>query len=79
MGPQTIVPAHGSIGDGSLIQTLRTIMSGIVTRTRELKADGQTADQIAMTLQMEFQQQHPMWPRANGVAAIARVAYDNAP
>ena len=79
MGPQTIVPAHGPIGDGSLIPTLRTIMNGIVTRTRELKADGQTADQIAMTLQMEFQQQHPMWARANGVAAIARVAYDDAP
>lgn len=78
MGPRTIVPAHGPIGDGSLIPTLRTIMNGIVTRTRELKAAGQTADQIAMTLQMEFQQKHPMWARANGVAAIARVAYDDA-
>lgn len=75
MGPRTIVPAHGPIGDGSLIPTLRTIMNGIVTRTRELKAAGQTADQIAMTLQMEFQQTYPMWARANGVAAIARVAY----
>ena len=79
MGPRTIVPAHGPIGDGSLIPTLRTIMNGIVTRTHEWKADGQTADQIAMTLQAEFQQEHPMWARANGVAAIARVAYDNAP
>jgi len=78
MGPRTIVPAHGPIGDGSLIPTLRTIMNGIVTRTRELKAAGQTPDQIAMTLQMEFQQKHPTWARANGVAAIARVAYDDA-
>jgi glyoxylase-like metal-dependent hydrolase (beta-lactamase superfamily II) len=79
MDPQSIVPAHGPIGDGSLIQTLRTLMNGIVTGTRELKADGQTADQVAMTLQTEFEQQHPTWARANGVAAIARVAYDDAP
>ena len=79
MDPQSIVPAHGPIGDGSLIQTLRTIMNGIVTDTRELKANGQTADQIAMALQTEFEQEHPTWARANGVAAIARVAFDSAP
>ena len=75
MGPRTIVPAHGPIGDGTLIPTLRTIMNGVIARTRELKAAGQTADQIAMTLQTEFQQKYPTWARANGVAAIARLAY----
>jgi glyoxylase-like metal-dependent hydrolase (beta-lactamase superfamily II) len=79
MGPGSIVPAHGPIGDASLIPTLRALMNGIVARTREMKAVGQTADQIAGTLQMEFQQEHPTWARANGVAAIARVAYADAP
>jgi glyoxylase-like metal-dependent hydrolase (beta-lactamase superfamily II) len=78
MRPKTIVPAHGPIGDGSLITTLRTIMNGIVARTRQLKATGQTADQIAPALQAEFEQKHPGWARANGVAAVARVAYNDA-
>ena len=79
MRPKTIVPAHGPIGDGSLIPGLRTIMQGIVARARELKAQGRTADEAATTLQADFQAKYPTWARANGVAAIARVAYTEAP
>jgi glyoxylase-like metal-dependent hydrolase (beta-lactamase superfamily II) len=79
MGPRTIVPAHGAVGDGSLIPTQRTVMLEIRSRARALKAQGRSADETAETVQMELQARHPAWPRANGVAALARAAYAEAP
>ena len=79
MGPTTIVPAHGAVGEGSIIATNRAIMLGVQARARELKAEGRSADDTAATVQMEFQAQHPDWPRGNGLAAAARAAYAEAP
>jgi glyoxylase-like metal-dependent hydrolase (beta-lactamase superfamily II) len=76
--PQTIVPAHGEVGPGTIIETNRTIMQGVQARARALKADGRTADEVASTVQAELQAQHPGWPRANGLAAAARSAYSEA-
>ena len=76
--PQTIVPAHGEVGPGTIIATNRTIMQGVQTRARALKAEGRSADDAAKTVQAEFQAQHPEWPRANGLAAAARSAYAEA-
>jgi glyoxylase-like metal-dependent hydrolase (beta-lactamase superfamily II) len=73
--PQTVVPSHGEVGSGSIIATNRTIMQGVQVRTRALKAEGRTADEVAKTVQAEFRAQHPEWPRANGLAAAARAAY----
>jgi glyoxylase-like metal-dependent hydrolase (beta-lactamase superfamily II) len=79
MKPRTIVPAHGAVGDGSLIPTQRTIMQGIQTRVRELKGQGRSADEAAAVVQKEFQAKYPTWGRTNGVAAVARLAYADTP
>jgi glyoxylase-like metal-dependent hydrolase (beta-lactamase superfamily II) len=79
MRPRVIVPAHGAVGDGSLVAANRAIMQGVQTRARDLKAQGYSSDDTAMTVQKEFQAKHPEWPRANGLAAAARVAYAEAP
>lgn len=79
MKPSTIVPAHGDIGPGTILATQQTIVQGIQTRARELKAQGRSADDTATAVQMEFQAQQPTWPRANGIAALARSAYAEAP
>ena len=79
MKPRTIVPAHGAVGDGSLIAACRAIMLEVQNRARELKAQGRTADETAATVQQEMQAKHPQWPRANGVGAAARAAYAEAP
>ncbi|HET7217058.1 MAG TPA: MBL fold metallo-hydrolase [Vicinamibacterales bacterium] len=76
--PQTIVPAHGEVGPGTLIAANRSIMQAVQTRARALKAEGRTADEAAKTVQAELQAQHPEWPRANGLAAAARAAYAEA-
>jgi glyoxylase-like metal-dependent hydrolase (beta-lactamase superfamily II) len=73
--PQTIVPAHGEVGPGTIIATNRTIMQAVQTRARALKAEGKSADEVATAVQNEFTAQHPGWPRGNGVANAARSAY----
>ena len=75
MKPRTIVPAHGPVGDGTLIPAQRAVMQTIQTRVRELKAQGRSADETAATIQKELQATHPTWGRANGVAGAARAAY----
>jgi glyoxylase-like metal-dependent hydrolase (beta-lactamase superfamily II) len=79
MAPRTIVPAHGEVGTGALGGVNRAFMQEIQTRARALKAQGQTIDAVAMTVQMEQVARHPMWARANGVAAAARAAFNEAP
>jgi glyoxylase-like metal-dependent hydrolase (beta-lactamase superfamily II) len=74
--PQTIVPAHGAVGPGTLLAANRTVMQAIRDRALALKAQGRSADETASTVQAELVAQHPDWPRANGVAAAARSAYN---
>lgn len=76
--PKTIVPAHGEVGAGTLIGANRAIMQTVQSRTRALKGEGRTADDVAKAVQAELQAQHPDWPRANGLAAAARAAYAEA-
>jgi glyoxylase-like metal-dependent hydrolase (beta-lactamase superfamily II) len=79
MHPTTIVPAHGPIGDGSLIPTLRVVMQAIQARVRELKAQGKSIDEVATTVQMELTAKYPGFARANGAGGAARAAYAEAP
>jgi glyoxylase-like metal-dependent hydrolase (beta-lactamase superfamily II) len=79
MKPTTVVPSHGGVGTGSLIPANRSIVGTVQTRARELKAQGRSADEAAMILQQELQAAHPGWPRANGIQALARSAFAEAP
>jgi glyoxylase-like metal-dependent hydrolase (beta-lactamase superfamily II) len=51
--PVVIVPAHGPVGDGSLIAQQRAVFEGLQARVRELKAQGKTADEAATMLYAE--------------------------
>ena len=79
MRPTVVVPAHGPIGDGSLIPTNRAFMQEIQARARALKAEGRTAEEAATTVQQEMQAKHPAFARINGVAGATRAAYAEAP
>jgi glyoxylase-like metal-dependent hydrolase (beta-lactamase superfamily II) len=76
--PKVIVPAHGAVGEGSIIGVNRGIMQGVQSRARTLKAEGRAADEAAAVIAKEFQSQHPEWPRANGLVWAARSAYAEA-
>lgn len=74
--PQVIVPAHGAVGTGVLIAANREFMTAIKTRALALKAQGRSIDDAAAAVQAELVALHPNWPRANGLAAAARSAYN---
>ena len=75
MRPTTIVPSHGAVGEGSIIAANRAIMRDIQARVRELKAQGQSADEAATTVQSRVSgqasrlasRQRPRRDRALGV------------
>jgi glyoxylase-like metal-dependent hydrolase (beta-lactamase superfamily II) len=79
MGPQVIVPAHGPVGEGTLISVNRTFMQAIDARARQLKAQNRPVDEVAATVQAEMQAKYPTFERANGTAGAARAAFAAAP
>lgn len=77
--PALIVPAHGAAATGALVGVNRGFMTEIQTRTRELKAQGRSIDEVAETVTAELTAKHPGWARANGIANASRAAYREAP
>jgi glyoxylase-like metal-dependent hydrolase (beta-lactamase superfamily II) len=75
--PRTLVPAHGAVGAGTLVATNRAWVQQVRDRALALKAEGKSLDETGTTVQAEFVKQHPEWPRANGLAALARAAYED--
>ncbi len=78
MRPRTVVPSHGPVGPGSVIGVNRAVMERVRTRAVALKARGASIDDAASTIQAELTAEHPTWPRASGLAAAARAAYQEA-
>jgi glyoxylase-like metal-dependent hydrolase (beta-lactamase superfamily II) len=78
MHPSTIVPSHGAIGKGDLIAANRTLMQSIRDRAVALKAQGKSIDEATTAIQTELTAAHPAWPRANGIPAAAKSAYNEA-
>lgn len=74
--PTRIVPAHGEMGDGSLIEINRNYLQTLQTRVRELKREGKTVDQAAETATAEFRAKYPEW--TGNAGAAARSAYNEA-
>jgi len=71
--PTRIVPAHGEMGDGTLIETNRTYLQALQTLVRELKREGKTLEQSADTATTEFRATYPSW--TGNAGAAARSAY----
>ena len=74
--PRTIVPAHGAVGPGTLIAANRTWVQQVRDKALALKSQGKSIDETATAIQTELQAEHPQWPRANGLAALARSAFE---
>ena len=75
--PRTVVPAHGAVGPGTLVATNRTWVQQVRDKTVALKTQGKSIDEAATAVQADFQAQHPEWPRSNGLAALARSAFED--
>ena len=73
--PVRIVPSHGPMGDASMIARWKTLMTTVQARATELKKQGRTVDDTVKVIQDELQDRYPR----NGLAGVARAAYNEAP
>ena len=73
--PVRIVPSHGPMGDASMITRWKTLMTTVQARAAELKKQGRTVDDTVKVIQDELQDKYPR----NGLAGVARAAYNEAP
>jgi glyoxylase-like metal-dependent hydrolase (beta-lactamase superfamily II) len=76
--PRFIVPDHGALGDGSLIQKEKAFLVDARTRSLELKRQGANIDDAAKTVTTELKAKYPDWENGN-VANIVRRVYEEAP
>jgi len=74
--PKVIVPSHGAMGDGSLIDVNRAYLRALQTRAGELKREGKSVEQASETIAAEFKAKYPDW--TGSAAAAARIAYSEA-
>jgi glyoxylase-like metal-dependent hydrolase (beta-lactamase superfamily II) len=68
-----VVPSHGPLGDGSMIEKHRLLMTDVRDRVRMLKRQGRTTDQIVSTLSDELAKRHNVPQKV--VADAARLFY----
>jgi glyoxylase-like metal-dependent hydrolase (beta-lactamase superfamily II) len=73
--PLIVLPNHGDVRDASLISGQREVLRDLQRRSRELKAEGKTAEQAGQTLTAEFDVKYPEWKGVSGIPAIVRRFY----
>ena len=71
--PMHVVPSHGPLGDGSMIEKHRLFMTDVRDRVRMLKRQGRTADQVVSALSDELAKKHNVPEKV--VADAARLFY----
>lgn len=78
MKPRLIVPDHGALGDGSLIQKEKAFLVDARTRSLELKRKGTSVEDAGKTVTAELKVKYPDWQQGN-VANIVRRVYEETP
>ena len=76
--PRLIVPDHGALGDGSLIQKEKAFLVDARTRALELKRQGASVDDAGATVTADLKAKYPDW-QAGNVANIVRRVYEETP
>ncbi len=68
-----VVPSHGPLGDGSMIERHRVFMTDVRDQVQMLKRQGRTADQVVSALSDELPKKHAVPQKV--VADAARLFY----
>jgi glyoxylase-like metal-dependent hydrolase (beta-lactamase superfamily II) len=76
--PMKIVPSHYDIGDGSLTDKQRQVFKQIQARTKELKAQGKSAEDAVPVITAELQAKYPTWVQPGRLAPAIRTAFTEA-
>lgn len=74
-----VVPSHGPLGDGSLIDEQRTYLETLDAQVRGLRASGRSADETAELVTGAMRAAYPGWTGERWIGAAARAAYREAP
>ncbi len=74
-----IVPDHGALGDGSLIEQDFQFFSELQKRTLELKKQGKSADEAGQMLLAEYQKKYSDWQSLNAIPNVVKHIYSENP
>jgi glyoxylase-like metal-dependent hydrolase (beta-lactamase superfamily II) len=72
MKPRLIVPDHGALGDGSLIEKERAFLVDLRNRALELKRQGTSVEEAGQKITAELKTKYPDWT-GNPLNAVRRV------
>jgi glyoxylase-like metal-dependent hydrolase (beta-lactamase superfamily II) len=76
--PEIIVPSHGPIGDGPLIQVQRTALEKIRDQAIAFKRQGMTRSETGVLVRQQIESAYPDWLRSVGITALAESAWQEA-
>jgi glyoxylase-like metal-dependent hydrolase (beta-lactamase superfamily II) len=74
-----IVPDHGALGDGSLIEQDFQFFSELQKRALERKKQGQSADEAGQALSAEFKTKFPDWQGLSSIPNVVKHVYAENP
>jgi hypothetical protein len=77
--PRLVVPDHGALGDGSLIQQERAFILDVQARALELKRQGVAVEEAGTRVQADLRAKYADWPNLNGVPNVVRRVYAENP
>jgi glyoxylase-like metal-dependent hydrolase (beta-lactamase superfamily II) len=72
---QYVLPDHGALGDGSLVEQDYQFFSQLQARALELKRQGKSADEAAQILLVEFKTKFRDWPNLTAVPNVVKHVY----
>ena len=77
--PSRVVGAHYGMGDASIISAYRGFFTALRERVAEMKRQGKSSDETAMTLRNEFRAKYPDWDQPLRVHSAAAAVYAELP
>jgi glyoxylase-like metal-dependent hydrolase (beta-lactamase superfamily II) len=77
--PAHVVGAHYGMGDASVIAAYRGYLTGLRDRVAELKRQGKSSDETAVTLRNEFRAKYPDWDQPIRVHTAVTSIYAELP
>jgi glyoxylase-like metal-dependent hydrolase (beta-lactamase superfamily II) len=74
-----VVPDHGALGGGSLIEEDYQFFSQLQTRVLELKGQGKSVEDAGQILTGEFKTKFPDWPNLSAIPNVVKHVYSENP
>ena len=79
MRPTKVIGAHYEMGDASMISAYRNFLTALRGRVAEMKRQGKSSDETAVTLREEFRNKYADWDQPIRIHAAATAIYRELP